>query len=174
MTSTPSIWKKIGDALNTGDDKGVVIAVALSLVIVVGIVAGYYIYHVFNEKPEGYTSIYVLDAQGKAENYTFAVSINQSITFNVYVVNHNGTVGSFQVEEKITAGPIVQTPIDVTPLNVYAKTLADGEIWPIQAPAMFDNAGSYNVIFELWANNSGNPEFTGNFVKLTVDVASQP
>ena len=172
MTAKPSIRKKIGDALNTGDDKGVVIAVALSLVIVIGIVAGYYIYHV-NEKPEGYTSICVLDAEGKAENYTFAVNINQSVTFNVYVVNHNGTVGSFQVEEKITAGPIVQTPIDATPLNVYSKTLADGEIWPIQAPAMFDNAGSYNVIFELWSNNSGNSEFTGNFVKLTVDVASQ-
>ena len=170
MTSKPSIWKKIGDALDTGDDKGVVVAVALSLVIVTGMVAGYYVYHVY-EKPEGYTSIYVLDAQGKAENYTFAVNITQNVTFNVFVVNHNCTVGSFLVEEKITAGPIVQTPIDVTPLNVYAKTLGDGEIWPIQASATFDNAGSYNVILELWSNNSGDPEFTGNFVKLTVDAS---
>ncbi len=174
MTSKPSTWKKIGDALDTGDDKGVIIAVTASLIIVIGIVAGYYIYHVVYEKPEGYTSIYALDAQGKAENYTYAVNVNQSVSFNVYVVNHNGTVGSFQVEEKVTAGPITQTPIDVTPLNVYTRTLADGETWPIQATTWFNEAGSYNVIFELWANNSGNPEFTGNFVKLTVDVANQP
>jgi hypothetical protein len=35
--------KKIGNALNTDDDKGIIIAVAIALLIVAGVVAGYYV-----------------------------------------------------------------------------------------------------------------------------------
>jgi uncharacterized membrane protein len=166
--------KKIGDAMNTGDDKGVIIAVAVSLIIIIGVVAGYYVYHVIYEKPEGYTDIYVLDSQGKAVNYTFNLTVNQNATFNVYVVNHMGDTESYQVQEKITTGPISQLPIDIAPLNTYAKTLADGETWSIQAPVTLQSAGSYAIFFELWSNNSGNLKFTGNAIKLSVDVESQP
>jgi len=172
VTSKPSTLKKIGDALNTGDDKGVIIATAVSLVIVIGVVAGYYAYHVIYEKPEGYTTIYVLDAQGKAVDYTSKLTVTQNATFNIYVVNHLGDTKSFQVQEKITTEPISQLPADVTPVNIYAKTLADGETWPIQAPMTLQKAGSYTIFFELWSNNSGTLKFTGNAVKLTLDVTS--
>jgi uncharacterized membrane protein len=167
VTSKPSTLKKIGNALNTGDDKGVIIAVAISLIIVVGVVAAYYVYY---QTPEGYTTISVLDGEGKAANYTFNLNINQTATFNVFVVNHMGETESFQVQEKITTEPISQLPIDVTPVNVYTKALPDGETWSIQAPLTLQNAGSYTLFFELWLDNSGTLKFTGNAVKLTVDV----
>jgi len=172
VTSKPSTLKKIGATLNTGDDKGVIIAVAVSLIIVIGVVAGYYAYHVIYEKPEGYTTIYVLDAQGKAVDYPSNLNVNQDATFNIYVVNHMGNTESFQVQEKITTEPISQLPTDVTPVNIYTKTLTDGETWPIQAPVTLQKTGSYTIFFELWSNNSGTLKFTGNAVKLTVDVVS--
>ena len=166
--------KKLGDALNTGDDKGVIIAVVVSLIIVIGVVAGYYVYHVIYEKPEGYTDIYVLDDQGKAVNYTNTLAVNQNATFNAYVVNHLGYTQSFQVEEKITNQPIQQLPINVNPVNTYAKTLANGETWAIPAPVKLTELGSYSVIFELWLDNAGILKFTGNAAKLPVDAVSQP
>jgi uncharacterized membrane protein len=172
VTSKPSTLKKIGDALNTGDDKGIIIAVAISLIIVIGVVVGYYVYHVIYEKPEGYTTIYVLDAQGKAVDYTFNLTLGQNAMFNVYVVNHMGDTKSFQVQEKISTAPISQLPVDAASLSVHTKTLADGEIWPIQAPVTLQNAGSFSIFFELWLDNAGTLTFTGNAVKLTVDVTS--
>ncbi len=172
MTSKPSTLKKIGDALNTGDDQGVMIAVAVSLIIVIGVVAGYYVYHVIYEKPEGYSEIYALDAQGKAENYTLNLTVNQDATFNVYVVNHEGESAAFQVQEKITNEPVSILPVNAEPVKVYSKTLANGETWPIQAHVYLQNPGSYAVFFELWLDNSGSLEFTGNAVKLPVDVTS--
>ena len=171
MTSKPSTLKKIGDALNTGDDIGVIIAVAVSLIIVIGVVAGYYAYYV-RTVPERYTTIYMLDAQGKAVDYPSNITVNQNATFHIYVVNHLGNTESFQVQEKITTEPISQLPADVTPVNIYAKTLADGETWAIQAPMTLQKAGSYTIFFELWSNNSGTLKFTGNAVKLPLDVTS--
>jgi uncharacterized membrane protein len=173
-TSKPSTLKKIGDALNTGDDKGVMIAVAVSLIIIIGVVAGYYVYHVIYEKPEGYSEIYVLDAQGKALNYVFNFTVNQDATFNVYVVNHLGNTHSVQVQEKITNQPTPVLPVNGSPVQTFTKTIADGETWAIQAPVAVGTPGSYNVFFELWLDNSGTPQFTTNAAKLSVDAVNQP
>jgi uncharacterized membrane protein len=171
-TQKPSTLKRIGDALNTGDDKGVMIAVAVSLIIIIGVVAGYYVYHV-REKPEGYSEIYVLDAQGQAVNYPFNFTVNQNVTFNVYAVNHMGDTESFQVQEKITSDPVPQLPASVTPANTYSNTLADGETWPIQVPVTISNAGTYTIYFELWRQISGSYAYTGNAAVVHVNV-SQP
>ncbi len=172
MTSKPSTLKRIGNALNTGDNQGVMIAVAVSLIIVIGVVAGYYVYHVIYEKPEGYSTIYVLDTQGKAVNYLSNLTVNQIATVNVYVVNHEGKSATFQVQEKITTEPVSELPVNAEPVKVFSKTLAGGETWPIQVPVSLQNSGSYAIFFELWLDNSGSLEFTGNAVKLAVDVTS--
>jgi uncharacterized membrane protein len=172
--SKPSTLKKISDALNSGDDKGVMIAVAISLIIIIGVVAGYYVYHVVYEKPEGYTEIYVLDAQGQAANYNFTLTVNQNATFDVYVVNHLGNTQSLQVQEKITNQPIPILPVNGSPVQTFTKTLADGETWAIQAPVTVDTPGSYSVFFELWLDNSGTLQFTTNAAKLSVDAVNQP
>ncbi len=174
MTAKPSTWKRIGDALNTDDDKGVVIAVAIALIVIIGVVAGYYVYHVIYEKPEGYTNIYVLDANGTATNYTFTLIVNQETTFNVYVENHMGRVESFEVREKITNQPTPQLPADVPPETTYTKTLNDGERWAIQAPVTISGLGSCTVFFELWQQDLGVLKYTGNAAILHVDVVNQP
>ena len=88
MKNHSATLKKIGDALNSGDDKGIVAAVVVALLIVAGVVAGYYL--LLHPAPEGYTTIYLLDAQGKAVDYPDTLIVNQNYTFNVWVENHMG------------------------------------------------------------------------------------
>ncbi len=165
--------KKIGDALNTEDDKGIIIAVAVALVIIAAVVGGYYL--IYRPTPEGYTSIYVLDAQGQAVNYTETLIVNQPTTYNVYVENHEGATLQCEVQVKVTNQPISQFPINVEPDNTYDKTLTDGEIWKIPATVTVQEAGSYHIIFELWTRNdeTGEFKFSGNAPVLNVDAINQ-
>jgi len=165
----PATFKKIGDALNTGDDKGVVIAVAAALIIVAAVVAGYYL--LFHPAPEGYTTIYLLDSQGKAVNYPDTLIVNQNYTFNVWVENHMGKTLSSQVQLKVTNETIPLFPVKTDAINTYAKTLANGEKWETQATVTLHETGSHSIIFELWIQNeAGELEFSGNAVVLNVDV----
>jgi uncharacterized membrane protein len=160
--------RKIGDALNTGDDKGVIIAVALALIIVSAVVAGYYVYHVFYQTPEGYTEIYSLDSPD-------TLIVNQEYTFNVWVENHEGQSLPCEVQLKITNQTVSQFPVDAEPSSVYTKTLADGETWEIQATVTLHETGSHTIVFELWTRNTeGALEFTGNYIPRNVEVVNPP
>jgi uncharacterized membrane protein len=161
--------KKIGDALNTGDDKGVVIAVAIALLIVAGVVAGYYI--LLHPAPEGYTTIYLLDSQGKAVDYPDTLIVNQNYTFNVWVENHMGGNLTCEVQLKITNEFISMFPVNIDPVNTYSKTLAIGEKWETQATVALHEMGSHSIIFELWiSDDAGGFKFSGNAVVLNVDA----
>ena len=169
MKNHSATLKKIGDALNTGDDKGVVIAVAAALIIVAAVVAGYYI--LFHPSPEGYTDIYVLDAQGKAVNYTVRLVVNENYTFNIGVVNHMGQTLPCEVQLKVTNETISLFPAEIAPINTYSKTLANGEKWETQATVALHETGSHEIIFELWIQeNAGTLKFSGNAVIRNVDV----
>ncbi len=169
MKTHSATLKKIGDALKTGDDKGAVIAVALALVIVAAVVAGYYI--ILHPQPEGYTDFYVLDSQGKAVNYTDTLIVNQDYAFNIGVVNHRGQTLPFEVQLKVTNETIPILPADIAPIDTYSKTLANGETWGTQATVTLHETGSHSIIFELWIRkDAGTLEFTGNALNLNVDV----
>ncbi len=114
--------KKIGDALNTGDDKGIIIATAVALIIIIAIVAGYYL--ILRPPPEGYTSLYVLDAQGQAANYTETLVVNQPTVYNAFVVNHNGAALQCELQVKVTNQTISLFPANIDPVSVYDKTVA--------------------------------------------------
>lgn len=174
MKMKSATLKKIGDALNTGDDKGVIIAVAVSLVIIISVVTGYYAYHVIYEKPEGYTEIYVLDAQGKAVDYPETLVVNQNYTFNVWIENHMGKTLSSQVQLKVTNETIPLFPVETAAINTYAKTLANGEKWETQATVTLHETGSHSIIFELWTrDDAGDLKFTGNAVVRNVEAVNQ-
>ena len=61
-----------------GDNKGYVSAIAIALITVAAIVVGYYVW--FRGTPEGYSTISLLDANGKAENYPNLLILNQNNT----------------------------------------------------------------------------------------------
>ena len=163
--------KKIGPALNTGDDKGVVVAVAVALILVSVLIGGYYVYHVFFQQPERYTTIYVLDGQGTVEDIPEKLVVNQETIFYVYVENHQRKTLPFEVQLKVTNEPRSLFPVKIAPINTFSNTLADGEKWSIQVGVTLPQTGSYAVVFELFAQNEqGELVFTGNAVVLNVEA----
>jgi uncharacterized membrane protein len=160
--------RKIGNALNTGDDKGIIISVTIAILIVAGVVAGYYI--LYHPTPEGYTTIYLLDANGQAVDYPDALIVNQNYTFNVWVENHLGQTQAFELQLKITNESTSLFPVESAPINTYTKTLANGEAWETQAPVTLHETGSHSIIFELWQDDAGTLKFTENAVVLNVDA----
>ena len=65
-----SIGRKIG----INDDKGIVIAIFVVLIIVSVVAAVYFI--AFPAKPEGYSTIYLLDTQKTTDNYPATLVAN--------------------------------------------------------------------------------------------------
>jgi uncharacterized membrane protein len=160
--------KKIGNALNTGDDKGIIISVTIAFLIVAGVVAGYYI--LYHPTPEGYTTIYLLDANGQAVDYPDTLIVNQNYTFNVWVENHLGQTQAFELQLKITNESTSLFPVESTPINTYTNTLANGEAWETQATVTLHETGSHSIIFELWQDDAGTLKFTENAIVLNVDA----
>jgi uncharacterized membrane protein len=167
--------KKIGDALNTGDEKGVIAAVAVALIIVAGVVAGYYVYHVLFQPPEGYTTIYLLDANGQAVDYPDTLIVNQNYTFNVWVENHMGKTQAFEVRVKVTNQTDTSFPSQTEARSVYTETLSDGQKWPIISTISITEKGNFIIYFELWINDQfpGQFKFTGNALSIPVAVVDQ-
>ena len=168
MKKQSTTLRKIGNALNTGDDKGIIIAVAIALLIVAGVVAGYYI--LYHPTPEGYTTIYLLDANGQAVDYPDTLIVNQNYTFNVWVENHLGQNQAFEVQLKIANESTSLFPAEIAPINIYTKTLPSGEAWETQANVTLHETGSHSIIFELWQDDTGILNFTENAVVLNVDA----
>ena len=163
-------FKKIGDALNTGDEKGIIAAVAVALIVVAGVVAGYYVYHLLFEPPEGYTTIYLLDANGQAVDYPDTLIVNQNYRLNVWVENHLGQTQAFEVQLKVTNESMSLFPAEIAPINIYTKTLANGEAWETQATVTLHETGSHSIIFELWLDDTGTLRFTENAIVFNVDA----
>ena len=164
-----SIGRKIG----INDDKGIVIAIFVVLIIVSVVAAVYFI--AFPAKPEGYSTIYLLDTQKTTDNYPAMLVANHNSTFSVWVAveNHRGATTQFQVLTKIT--PNLSTiPVNTPAINTTTITLENGKSWQSLRTITENQVGSYSVVFELWRLNpdTSTYEFTNNYCVLNIQVSS--
>ena len=163
--------KKIGRKIGLNDEKGYAVAIFLALIIVSATVIGYYV--VLKPQPEGYNTIYLLDAQKKAIDYPEVLVANQNSTCNVYVnvVNHMGGKDNqtYQVLVKITPN-LSGFPVDTQSIKTYDISLKDGDSWQNSASITQNQVGSYSVVFELWQYKDGTLEFTHNNCVLNIQV----
>ncbi len=166
--------KKIGKILRLNDDDGYVISIAIALIVVSVILAGYVIF--FRPAQKGYMTIYMLDSEGKAANYPELLVLNQNSSFDIQVEveNHVGQSQSCEVLMKVTDKPISSFPLNVAANNTYAKTLENGETWDNSAGISIDQTGNYSVVFELWTydETAGAYQFSGNQCVLNLEVTS--
>ncbi len=163
--------RKIGDTLKTDDDKGIIIAVAIALAVIIVVVASYYL--IFRPAPEGYTDVYVLDSQGRAANYVETLVVNQPTIYNIFVVNHENAVLQCELRVKVTNETISLFPAPIEPVSTFDKTVANGETWEQPATITLHEAGSHEIIFELWTHNAaGEFVFSGNAPVLNVDAVN--
>jgi uncharacterized membrane protein len=155
--------EKLGRIVHIDDDKGYVVAILIALIIVSSVVAGYYL--VLRPQPEAYNTLYLLDSQKKAIDYPETLIANQNSTFSVYVdvVNHLGDTANYQVQVKVTNNLPGTLPVDTQPTQVYdINKLPVGRTSENKATVTLNDVGSYWVVFELWQDNGGTLQFTGN------------
>jgi|YelNatPaOPRAMG01_1025707.scaffolds.fasta_scaffold58115_3 uncharacterized membrane protein len=162
----------IGRRIGLNDDKGVVVAVFVALLIVAAVVAGYYI--VLRPQPEPYNTISVLDSHQKASDYPTTLVANQNSTFTVYVsvTDHTNDPQDYRVETKVTTNLPASFPdgLQVSPVNTYDFSLANGATNQTPVTVTMNQTGSYSVVFELWQKNGSAYFFTGNYCLLPIQV----
>jgi len=163
--------KRLGRKLGLNEEKGFAVAIFLALLIVSVSVLGYFVW--FKPQAEPYNTIYLLDSNKKALDYTGTLVANQNNTFKVYVdvVNHLGNSASYQIQIKITKN-LSTFPIDVSPSQVYEiNGLENGKSGEKMAAITENEVGRYSVVFELWQQNLvGTFEFTHNYCVLNIEV----
>jgi uncharacterized membrane protein len=169
--------RKLGRSLQLNDDKGYTIAVVFALIVVSSILVGYYL--VSRLPPEGYTTIYMLDSQKKAVDYSELLVINgneKNNTFNVWIAveNHMNERQSCVVMQKVIKGTIFSFPVEADANSNYTKTIENGETWETLATVSINEPGSYSVIFELWIyDETGALKFSYNYCVLNIEVVDQ-
>lgn len=150
-------------------NKGYVISIGFTLVLVSSLVLGYYLVTHLSE-PEGYTTIYLLDSsQKKAIDYPELLVINSNSTFKVWVEveNHMGKTIQGEVRLKITDEPISDFPVNVTSIANYSiPNLGNDQNWEKETTVTINKSGNYSVVFELWISG----EFSNNYCVLNVEA----
>ena len=164
---------RIGKRIGLSDDRGVLAAVFIALIVVAATVAAYYVW--FGPKPEPYSSISLLDTEQQAINYPTVLVANQNSTFSVYVQvgNHQNMDKNYQVQVKIAEYLPASIPngVPVEPISTTDLAVPDGQTMQTQMLVSENTVGTHSVVFELWMqDDSGSYAFTGDFCVLNIEV----
>ena len=125
-------------------------------------VLGFLVY--FSTTPnqgEQFTEFYILDAQGKAENYPVQVALGEPVELTVGIINHEYADANYRVD--IRTNGLKDT-------EVVTGTLSDNEKW--QRKISFDSqtiGEGQKVEFWLYKNNETEP-CNSNPLYLYIDV----
>ncbi len=163
---------RIGKRIGLSDEKGVLVAVFVALIVVACTVAVYYVW--FGPKPEPYSSISLLDTQQQAIDYPQILVANQNSTFSVYVevANHQNSDQTYQVRIKIAKSIPISIPdgVAVDPVKTVDFTVQNGQTQQSLVAITENTVGAYSVIYELWQHNTDGYVFTQNYCVLNIQV----
>lgn len=165
---------RIGRRIGLNDDKGYLVPVFLALIVVIAVVAGFYIYFTVYSTPEEYNTLYLLDSQHQAIDYPQVLVAGQNSTFtvNVAVVNHMKDTHSYQVRTKVVTNFMLNHDgVDAPTIDSYDVTIEKGATNEHIVTVTENTVGNYAVVFELWLQkNDGSYEFTQNYCVLNINV----
>lgn len=149
------------------------IAVAVSTVIVISML----LYTAATTPPsESFSVISILGPNQDATGYPDKVNVGETIDMYILVENHENRVEYYVVRFKL--GDVNTEVSDNQPASLstkksYQKILNDGESWQFPIDISINERGNeYRLIFELWRynENTGDIEYTGNWVQIWLDV----
>jgi uncharacterized membrane protein len=167
---------RIGRRIGLNDDKGYLVPVFLALIVVIAVVAGFYIYFTVYSTPEEYNTLYLLDSQHQAIDYPQVLVAGQNSTFavNVAVVNHMKETHSYQVRTKVVTNFMLSHDgVDAPTVDTYDVTIEKGATNEHVVTVTENAVGNYAVVFELWLQKGdGSYEFTQNYCVLNIDVTN--
>jgi uncharacterized membrane protein len=125
-------------------------------------------------KPERYTALGLLNAQGQAGNFPANCSWSATLNLRFDVINDEGSPQLYQVDAYLgdQATTIdARTGVQGASLMAgYQQVVGNGETWeqPVGLGFNVTNTGERSIIFALWIFNSSNATFT--FTNQTVHV----
>jgi len=142
-------------------DKALSISLVVAMVVVLGCL-GYVV--AMPKHGEKFTEFYILNIEGKAENYPQRAILGEAADLMVGVVNHEHQPASYRVEIKIDG-------IESRELNI--GTLANGRKWEERVSFIPQVAGEKRKVeFYLFKNVEDKPCFKDP-LHLYIDVYSK-
>jgi len=150
-----------------------VFAVILAITVVGSVFA---IAQIIPHSIEPFTAIGLLDAQCKIGEYPRHVIVGEPVTLCIFVDNHLGKVGLFQIRMKL--GSKDNLPTNTTPLNsptILSFSVVLGNNMNVTRKVTFTlNETGINVaiVFELWRYDTAVNDwvYDGKWVHLYVNV----
>jgi uncharacterized membrane protein len=120
---------------------------------------------------EPFAAIYLLDSEKQAENFPKTVVLGENSTFSLWVgVENQNETQVFSVLVKVDDGKAPVDPSSAEATQSFERTLLNEEVWEFPVTINIDQLGSHRVIFELWFFNGTAPEYTGNWVNLSIEA----
>ena len=131
------------------EEKTVFVAVCTALIVLCSLLA-----YVALTPPleEGFISIYVLDHNKMAVNYSQLLVIGENNTFSVWVgvQNFMGRKEYCSVLVKMDDGTVLRNPSPIEPVKRFEKVLLNKETWEFPFAMKLNQTGNYRIVFELW------------------------
>lgn len=149
--------KRTGKDPEAGSDiseqKIIVTTVLVAIVIMVGVLG----YTMWTEPmtPEQFSAMYVLDSDKQANNYPRIVVLGTNSTFTLWVgvENQKDKTLEYSVQVKLDDGVSTEEPSSTEPLQVFNRTLVNGEKWEFEVTTSMNQPGNNRIIFELYFFN---------------------
>jgi len=150
-------WQKTGNL-----DKALSISLAVAILVALGSLG-----YVVATPKEGnhFSEFYILNIEGKAENYPSQVTLGEPVELIIGVVNHEYKTTSYRIELKIDGSRVKEINID---------SLAQEEKWEQVVTFTPQSTGqNQKVTFWLYKDNASEPYFKDP-LHLYLNVASPP
>jgi len=136
-----------------------VLTVIFGGLLLIAVIATFLVSTVFSAE-EKYTEFYLLDANGKLDNFPTELAAGQSGTVLVNIVNHESVAADYRIEVAFNS-EVIQRLDDIT--------VADGDTW--RTPVNFKAAGiGADQRLRLTLYNSAGAVYRGPLY-LTVNVS---
>lgn len=157
-----------GSGIN--EEKVIVATVLVAIVIMVGVLG----YTMLTEPitPEQFSAMYVLDSEKQANNYprTIILGTNSSFSLWVGVENQKDKTVEYSVQVKLDDGTSTEEPSSVEPMQVFNRTLVDGEKWEFEVLVNINQPGNNRIIFELYFFNVVENSWEYTWIRLDFSV----
>jgi uncharacterized membrane protein len=141
--------KEIDAEKNASEDRIVIVAVLAALIVVSGLL----IYVSLTPPiPETFASVYIVNSQGKADDYPELLVLGRNNTFSlrVGVENFMGRVEHGVVYVKVVNGTDLGGTLPEETVMSFERILVNQETWEFPIALTLDEIGVYRVTFELW------------------------
>lgn len=166
--------KEVDADKNASEERMVIVAILAALIVVSGLLV--YV-SLTPPIPETFTSVYILNSEGKAGDLPELLVLGKNNTFSlrVGVENFMGRVEHGILYIKVANGTVLRETLPEETVMSFEKILINQETWEFPLTLTLDEKGVYRVSFELWLYDEMESVFVYSNVKsgLWLEVVAE-